>query len=146
MNLSLHVIQRRPYWAILAVFACWKLILGLITFTTPSPAYDTSTSLLLLQSNHANGSAFGIRVLKTICSSLARWDAIYFAKIAEPGRGYLNEQEWAFGWGYTQVIAATRRGRSMLDGGSGSTMLTSWISALLFAPTRRARPSVSRDN
>lgn len=108
--LSPDLIQRRPYSTLLVVFACWKLILGLIAFTTPSPAYDTSTSLLLLQSNHDNASTFGVRFLKTICGSLTRWDAIFFAKIAEPGRGYWNEQEWAFGWGYTRVIAATRRG------------------------------------
>ncbi|KAI5859070.1 GPI mannosyltransferase 2 [Tricharina praecox] len=107
--LSPDLIQRRPYSTLLVVFACWKLILGLIAFTTPSPAYDTSTSLLLLQSNHDNASTFGVRFLKTICGSLTRWDAIFFAKIAEPGRGYWNEQEWAFGWGYTRVIAATRR-------------------------------------
>jgi len=110
MDLSFDLIERRPYWTLFVIFTVWKLILGLFAFATPSPAYDTSTSLLLPQSNL--NDSFGVRILNTICGSLTRWDAIYFVKIAEPGRGYRNEQEWAFGWGYTQAIAATRRGRS----------------------------------
>ena len=96
-------IQRHPHRTILAVFTVWKLLLGLIAYLTPSPAYDTSTSLALLSSSLSDAG-----FLRTICESLTRWDAIYFTKVAE--RGYINEQEWAFGWGYAQAIILTRQG------------------------------------
>lgn len=87
------------------MFGCWKLVLGSIALATPSPAYDTSTSLALPP---LGAAAIGSRFLEALCSRLTRWDAIYFTKVAE--RGYANEQEWAFGWGYTQAIVATRKG------------------------------------
>jgi phosphatidylinositol glycan class V len=109
-------IQRRPYLTLLGVFTCWKLLLAVIALVTPSPAYDTSTSLLLPEPSLHGSTGFGIRLLKTLCNRLTRWDAIYFTKAAE--RGYANEQEWAFGWGYTQAIVATRRGTYSLFGRS----------------------------
>jgi hypothetical protein len=39
----------------------------------------------------------------TLAQKLVRWDAIYFVPIAS--RGYRYEQEWAFGWGLTRLIA-----------------------------------------
>lgn len=106
-------IQRSPYWSLCTVFGCWKLLLASIALVTPSPAYDTSTALALLHSSNddlhlrAGGAR---RVWEALCHSLTRWDAIYFAKTAQ--RGYANEQEWAFGWGYTQAVVATGRGPS----------------------------------
>jgi hypothetical protein len=38
-----------------------------------------------------------------LLQTLTRWDAIYFASIAE--RGYVFEQEWAFGWGFTRLLS-----------------------------------------
>jgi phosphatidylinositol glycan class V len=107
-------VQRRPYLTLFGAFTCWKLLLTAIALVTPSPAYDTSTSLALLEPSHHGSMGFGIRLLGTLCNSLTRWDAIYFTKTAE--RGYANEQEWAFGWGYTQAIVATRRGTYSLFG------------------------------
>lgn len=109
-------IQRSPYWSLFTAFGCWKLLLASIALVAPSPAYDTSTALALLHSSHnaphlqAGGSTGARRVWEALCHSLTRWDAIYFAKAAE--RGYVNEQEWAFGWGYTQAVVATGKGSS----------------------------------
>ncbi|KAA8910240.1 GPI mannosyltransferase 2 [Sphaerosporella brunnea] len=100
------MIQRRPYLTLFSVFSCWKLLLAAIALVTPSPAYDTSTSLALLPDS--SSSSIGVSLVGALCNRLTRWDAIYFTKAAQ--RGYMNEQEWAFGWGYTQAIAATRRG------------------------------------
>jgi phosphatidylinositol glycan class V len=108
------ITQWSPYWSILIVFNCWKSLLSLIAFSTPSPAYDTSTTLALLHTNDRAHQDYSIRhsvvikTLKTFCSSLTRWDAIYFSKIAE--RGYINEEEWAFGWGHSRAIVMTRQG------------------------------------
>jgi len=104
-------IQRSPYWSLLAIFSCWKSLLGLIALVTPSPAYDTSTTLTLLQSSNdppVHAASISARLLEKFCNSLTRWDAIYFAKVAE--RGYINEQEWAFGWGFTRAIVTTSKG------------------------------------
>ncbi|KAI5789086.1 GPI mannosyltransferase 2 [Geopyxis carbonaria] len=90
------------------MFAAWKFILCLIAIITPSPAYDTSTMIILLHSledrNWPTLWKITINTLSEICERLTRWDAIYFSKIAQ--RGYINEQEWAFGWGYTQLMTA----------------------------------------
>lgn len=37
-----------------------------------------------------------------------RWDAIYYVQIAH--RGIVFEQEWAFGRGFTKVLAFFARG------------------------------------
>jgi phosphatidylinositol glycan class V len=49
--------------------------------------------------------------LQYIIGKLTRWDAIYFFKAAH--RGYLFEQEWAFGWGFTRVIAIVTAGKGL---------------------------------
>ncbi|KAF8540710.1 GPI mannosyltransferase 2 [Trichophaea hybrida] len=110
-------IQTSPYWSLLAVFGCWKSLLGLIALVAPSPAYDTSTALALLQSSNGppvQAASIGAWLLETICNSLTRWDAIFFIKVAE--RGYINEQEWAFGWGFTWAIVITSKVLSIIPG------------------------------
>jgi len=104
-----HCNMRRPYVQILVAFLSWKFLLYTIACVTPSPAYDTSTRLAWFPKtvpSHAGLDHAGSRLVKRLCDRLTRWDAVYFTKIAE--RGYVNEQEWAFGWGYTRAIAVTR--------------------------------------
>ena len=89
-------------------FITWKLILLCIAFTSPGPGYDTSTVLLhsdldLAQAKPGSGSEPAPRL-----TSLVRWDAIYFSQLAR--RGYLWEQEWAFGWGFSNLVAVTSKG------------------------------------
>lgn len=94
---------RSPYLRILVLFFSWKFILISLALLTPSPSYDTSTSLILQA-----GSKWAL--VERLCEKLTRWDAIYFVKAAE--RGYVNEQEWAFGWGFVQVVSGLARGFS----------------------------------
>ena len=75
-------------------FVTWKLILLCIAFASPGPGYDTSSILLQPAS----------RLLRR----LIRWDAIYFTQLAR--RGYFWEQEWAFGWGFSNLVAVTSKG------------------------------------
>ena len=89
-------------------FIAWKLILLCVALASPGPGYDTSTVLLhsdfdLAQAKPGSGSESALRL-----RSLVRWDAIYFTQLAR--RGYLWEQEWAFGWGFSNLVAATSKG------------------------------------
>ncbi|PGH08492.1 hypothetical protein AJ79_05981 [Helicocarpus griseus UAMH5409] len=101
-----------PLSTLSVLFVLWKLLLLLVIVTSPGPGYDTSTTLLpLTTGKNATGTLLGDGAngsLKKWWSSplmpesllkLVRWDAIYFVNIAR--RGYLFEQEWAFGYGYT---------------------------------------------
>ena len=89
---------RTPYRLLLLVFASWKLFLLFLTFLTPTPPYDTSTRLIFPPTS---------TLLETLCQKLTRWDAIYFVKAAQ--RGYANEQEWAFGWGFVKAVAVSEK-------------------------------------
>ena len=90
-------------------FIAWKLVLLCIALTSPGPGYDTSTELLrpfpdLAQANSGTRSEPALRL-----RSLVRWDAVYYTQVAR--RGYLWEQEWAFGWGFTNFIAVISKGK-----------------------------------
>lgn len=84
----------RPYLTLSTVFAAWKTGLFAIAIGSQvGPTYDTSSGLLLLDSGPTG------RVLTRLTS----WDAIYFVKVAQ--RGYLFEQEWAFGSALPKCIS-----------------------------------------
>ena len=83
-------VRARPIATLIAIFCSWKFLLLLIALTAPGRGYDTSTTLLG-STDHA------------IIEKLVRWDAIYFKRIAH--RGYVFEQEWAFGWGFTRLMS-----------------------------------------
>ncbi|CZR57088.1 related to Dolichyl-phosphate-mannose-protein mannosyltransferase [Phialocephala subalpina] len=87
-----------PIRKLITLFLCWKVLLLLVALCSPGPGYDTSSNLR----EASNGKELPI-VLDRLVNKLKRWDAIYFVKTAE--RGHLFEQEWAFGWGFTRVIA-----------------------------------------
>jgi phosphatidylinositol glycan class V len=87
-----------PIQKLVVLFFCWKLLLLLVATCSPSPSYDTSTSLV--EVDHRKELPV---ILRHLISKLVRWDAVYYVKIAE--RYYLFEQEWAFGWGFTRAIS-----------------------------------------
>lgn len=91
-----------PRTSLTLYFVLWKLFLLTITLLAPGPGYDTSTSLLSPQ--HSESGCLTSNSPKAFrLSNLVRWDAIYFIQVAH--RGYEFEQEWAFGWGFTKLLA-----------------------------------------
>lgn len=101
-----------PVRTLILCFALWKVSLLLIAACSPGPGYDTSTSLLLssLQSIGKNRLPSAVQYL---IGKLVRWDAIYFVRASN--RGYLYEQEWAFGWGFTRMIKFGTEGRYIVN-------------------------------
>jgi len=99
--------HKAPLGSLVVLFISWKLLLLSVALLSPGPGYDTSTQILL----QTNGSAVNLPLQGTVAISygeqlahkLVRWDAIYFATISD--RGYLFEQEWAFGWGLTRLLS-----------------------------------------
>ncbi|KAL9029233.1 MAG: hypothetical protein Q9196_002503 [Gyalolechia fulgens] len=124
----------RPRASLIVLFITWKFVLLSVACTSPYPGYDTSTRLLLpnetsdTKGQHIFGSLFTALVGK-----LTRWDAIYFAQISH--RGALFEQEWAFGWGFANLLNVLDRSLFGPHGEVGSTaivgILVSNISHLL---------------
>ncbi|KAF7717962.1 GPI mannosyltransferase 2 [Penicillium ucsense] len=82
-----------PVGSLTVAFLLWKFLLFVVVALCPGPGYDTSTSLLL----HENAQSIN-KPLDGLSWPLkfARWDSIYFLPIAE--KGYVFEQEWAFGY------------------------------------------------
>ena len=70
----------------------WKSLLFSLALLSPGSGYDTSATLLGPDKPGVIGN-------------FVRWDAIYYTKIAQ--RGYLFEQEWAFGWGRVLQLAVS---------------------------------------
>lgn len=96
-----------PIRSLTVAFWLWKAVLYLVVAYCPGVGYDTSTSLISYAANPMVGSEPLSGPLK-----FARWDAIYFLDIAE--KGYIYEQEWAFGWGYTKLLSLFVSGTSLL--------------------------------
>ncbi|CCD51408.1 glycosyltransferase family 76 protein, partial sequence [Botrytis cinerea T4] len=97
-----------PVRTLILCFILWKISLLLIAACSPGPGYDTSTSLLL-SSLHSIGKKKLPSVVQYLIGKLVRWDAIYFVHASN--RGYVYEQEWAFGWGFTRVIKFSTIGK-----------------------------------
>ena len=97
-----NLVRCRPIRSLILAFATWKALLLLIALCSPGPGYDTSTTLALRGDTQLPGP------LTYVIGKLTRWDAIWFVKVAT--RGYRYEQEWAFGWGFTRLIALCTAG------------------------------------
>lgn len=95
---------RNPIWSLTLAFALWKALVFLVVIACPGPGYDTSTSLLPYQIPipTADSASSLTHQLRTLPLKFVRWDAIYFVHIIE--HGYVFEQEWAFGYGYTRLL------------------------------------------
>lgn len=87
-----------PIRSLTLAFWAWKVLLYIVVVACPGSGYDTSTSLISYAANPTAQSESLSGPLR-----FARWDSIYFLDIAE--KGYLYEQEWAFGWGYTKLLS-----------------------------------------
>jgi GPI mannosyltransferase 2 len=105
-----------PHWhdlrRLLVLFCIWKFVLFSIVASSPGPGYDTSSTLLAYAASPAI-SAAKVQDVATDSHRIlnfVRWDAIYFLQIAQ--RGYLFEQEWAFGPGFPTLVGWLHGGMS----------------------------------
>ena len=98
---SQNIYRRRPKVLLSFYWLLWKLLIVGIAFLAPGRGYDTSTTL-------TEGWASGEESSRFI-AKFVRWDSIYFTHIAE--YGYIFEQEWAFGWGFTRLVRILYLGR-----------------------------------
>lgn len=102
--------SQRPVQSLVTAFLAWKTLLFLFAAgSLAGGAYDTSASLALDGSGNTTSTP-------TIIARLTSWDAIYFTKVAR--RGYLFEQEWAFGSGLPILVAFLTRGACLMTSGS----------------------------
>lgn len=123
-----------PKSTLIVLFFLWKTFLLLVVAYSPGPGWDTSTYLLHPDTDGtANQLLPG---LSLITKKLTRWDGIWFTTIAQ--RSYLFEQDWAFGWGFTRILAFFANGIARLiifchhvtykSHSSGITRCSSWLS------------------
>lgn len=98
-------ILNRPKLSLILCFTLWKALLFTLTLASPGTGYDCSTPLLKPAQIDDFKDSTGIW---SLLSKFVRWDAIYFVQIAH--RGVVFEQEWAFGWGFTKLLAFFARG------------------------------------
>ncbi|KAL5362476.1 DUF409 domain protein [Aspergillus floccosus] len=110
-----------PIRSLSTAFWIWKaLLIGIVVYC-PGPGYDTSTGLLPYQLPGAPISS-PQSDSHTSCSvflKFVRWDAIYFVHTAE--HGYVFEQEWAFGYGYSRILSLLYSVLHQFNGLSGVT-------------------------
>lgn len=99
----------RPIRNLVLFCVGWKLLLLLIAVLSPGPGYDTSASLY---SPSAAEDRQLPPAIQYILGKLVRWDAIYFVQTAH--RGYVFEQEWAFGWGFSRLVSLCTAGERLL--------------------------------
>lgn len=95
---------RYPIWSLTLAFALWKSLVFFVVIACPGPGYDTSTSLLpyLTPIPPAGSATDPESRFRAFPLKFVRWDSIYFVHIIE--HGYVFEQEWAFGYGYTKLL------------------------------------------
>lgn len=108
LSASLHPVgllsPRHPLRSLTVLFWLWKALLFLVVVACPGPGYDTSTTLLPALTPHLSDVTSPVNHTGSLSIPLrfVRWDSIYFVHTAR--NGYVFEQEWAFGYGYTKVL------------------------------------------
>jgi phosphatidylinositol glycan class V len=107
-------LPNHPIRTLVLSFLTWKTLLLIIAAISPGPGYDTSASLI--EPSHGSSQKIDGELpaaLRYLVERLTRWDAIYFVQTAN--RGYLFEQEWAFGWGFSRLIALCTSGEDQIS-------------------------------
>lgn len=102
-SLSTPILLRldNPIHSLTISFWLWKALVFIVIAACPGLGYDTSTSLISYEESDPTVIASQYQSLP-VTLKFARWDSIYFLHTAE--HGYLFEQEWAFGYGYTKLL------------------------------------------
>ena len=97
---------------LVVLFCIWKLLLFSIIALAPGPGYDTSSTLLVDAGSPVILPTKAQHVATSVSPvfKFVRWDAIYFTEITR--RGYVFEQEWAFGPGFPTAVGLLQRGIS----------------------------------
>ncbi|KAJ5544937.1 hypothetical protein N7535_006676 [Penicillium sp. DV-2018c] len=115
-----------PIRSLTLAFWTWKILLYIVVTACPGLGYDTSTSLISYAANPTTVASES----ESLSGSLrfTRWDSIYYVDIAE--KGYLFEQEWAFGWGYTKLLSLFVSG-IRLSGGNDGPATTAMVGIVL---------------
>lgn len=90
------------------LFLVWKTLIALVILASPGPGYDTSTSILqdIAEEPYPAWLSQVPRQIPRLTPyrlRYVRWDAIYFVSLIQ--RGYLYEQEWAFGTGFVRTAS-----------------------------------------
>lgn len=93
-----------PVRSLTLLFCLWKALIFICVTASPGPGYDTSTTLLPEVNTGVSELSATVKHPAPLSIPLrfVRWDSIYFVHIAQ--NGYVFEQEWAFGYGYTKVL------------------------------------------
>ncbi|KAL9127967.1 MAG: hypothetical protein Q9217_003258 [Psora testacea] len=102
-----------PRLRLIAYFSTWKALLLCLAALSPGPGYDTSTALLRRADPAPYSHKSFSHVLEFLIGKLVKWDAVYFTEIAR--RGYVYEQEWAFGWGHTKFLSLISQSSNMAN-------------------------------
>ncbi|KAI9691303.1 MAG: ER membrane glycoprotein subunit of the GPI transamidase complex-like protein [Bogoriella megaspora] len=102
---------QQPITSLIICFILWKILLLAVAWIGPGSGYDTSSTLLLAREGAGSDPNGGCPSFTT---RLMSWDAIYFVSIAKTG--YLYEQEWAFGWGYTNLLSSISKELNLTPG------------------------------
>lgn len=133
MQMNWRWFRNHPRPSLIVLYMGWKLLLLSVALASPGLGYDTSTTLLHLEPGFS-GMDYnsGLGYLSPNLDSLIRWDAVYFTQIGR--RGYLWEQEWAFGWGFTKSLAAI--GRGIVCCASSPDIVTEFCSHCFFKACR----------
>ncbi|KAF2137013.1 glycosyltransferase family 76 protein [Aplosporella prunicola CBS 121167] len=103
-----------PFASLAVLCAIWKIVLFVVALSSPGPGYDTST-ILLFGTDAASSIPLSASLGSRLAVKLTRWDAIYFAKLAQ--RGHVYEQEWAFSWGFARLMAKLAAALPTSEGG-----------------------------
>ncbi|RDA87818.1 hypothetical protein CP532_2992 [Ophiocordyceps camponoti-leonardi (nom. inval.)] len=128
---TLFFTPSQPIKSLTTLFLTWKgFLLAIAIIASLVPDYDTSTSLFF---DRAYGAEARVPVLAT---ALTRWDALYFVQSSR--RGYVFEQEWAFGAALPRLARAVAdalpccRDVSALEPvvAIGLTHLSHWIAVM----------------